>query len=65
MSVMFVVLPLAIVLSAVAVVAFVWAVRQGQLDDTRTPAVRILYDDDEDEGEQPRQGASASSKGKD
>jgi cbb3-type cytochrome oxidase maturation protein len=25
-------------------VAFAWAVRSGQFDDTRTPAVRILLD---------------------
>lgn len=26
--------------------AFVWAVRSGQFDDTCTPAVRVLLDDD-------------------
>jgi cbb3-type cytochrome oxidase maturation protein len=26
-------------------VAFVWAVRSGQFDDTTTPAVRVLVDD--------------------
>jgi cbb3-type cytochrome oxidase maturation protein len=29
------------------VVAFIWAVRRGQLDDLDTPAVRILHDEDE------------------
>ena len=26
--------------------AFVWAVRSGQFDDTCTPAIRILFEDD-------------------
>jgi cbb3-type cytochrome oxidase maturation protein len=63
MSVMYVVLPLAIVLSAVAVAAFVWAVRRGQLDDTKTPAVRILYDEEQEEeaGEQPSRAGEVTS----
>jgi cbb3-type cytochrome oxidase maturation protein len=47
MSVVYIVLPLALVLSSLAVVAFIWAVRRGQLDDTVTPPVRILLDDPE------------------
>ena len=27
--------------------AFIWAVRNGQFDDNETPAIRILFDDDE------------------
>ena len=27
--------------------AFVWAVRSGQFEDTYTPSIRILFDDDE------------------
>lgn len=45
MSVIFIVLPLAVVLSAVAVLGFVWAARRGQFDDLKTPAVRVLHDD--------------------
>lgn len=45
MSVLFVVLPLALVASGIAVVAFVWAVRAGQLDDLDTPPLRALSDD--------------------
>jgi len=44
-TVLFVVLPLAIGLSALAAVAFVWATRRGQFDDLDTPAVRLLCDD--------------------
>lgn len=46
MSVLYLVLPLALVLATAAVVAFVWTVRSGQLDDVDTPPHRILFDDD-------------------
>ena len=47
MSVIYVVLPLSLLIAGTAVGAWVWAVRSGQLDDTETPALRML-DDDED-----------------
>ncbi len=47
MSVIYVVLPLALVIGAIAVGAFIWAVRRGQYDDLDTPSVRILFDDDD------------------
>jgi len=45
MTVLFVVLPLAVVLSGLASLAFVWATRHGQFDDLDTPAVRLLCDE--------------------
>lgn len=45
MTVLFLVLPLAVALSALAALAFVWATRRGQFDDLETPAVRLLCDD--------------------
>jgi cbb3-type cytochrome oxidase maturation protein len=45
MSALFIVLPLAVLLSSVAAAAFVWATRRGQFDDLETPAVRLLTDD--------------------
>lgn len=47
MSVIYIVLPLAIIAAAGAVAAFVWAVRTGQFDDLATPRVRMLYDDED------------------
>jgi cbb3-type cytochrome oxidase maturation protein len=47
MSILFALIPLAVVLLAVAIWAFFWAVRNGQFDDLDTPAVRILLDDEE------------------
>lgn len=46
MSVLFIVVPLAILLAAIAVGAFVWSVKRGQYDDVDTPAVRMLHDDE-------------------
>jgi cbb3-type cytochrome oxidase maturation protein len=45
MSVLYIVLPLALLVVGVAVAAFVWATRRGQFDDLDTPAVRMLHDD--------------------
>jgi cbb3-type cytochrome oxidase maturation protein len=45
MSVVYLMLPLALLLSGSAVAAFVWATRCGQLDDLETPPVRILHDE--------------------
>lgn len=46
MSVLYLILPLALVFACVAVGAFVWTVRSGQLDDVDTPPRRILFDDE-------------------
>lgn len=50
MSVVYFLLPLGLLITAAAVAAFVWAVRNGQLDDLDTPAVRILFDDERFDG---------------
>jgi cbb3-type cytochrome oxidase maturation protein len=47
MSVLYIVLPLAILLVVGAVIGFAWAARDGQFDDLETPARRILFDDDD------------------
>lgn len=46
MSVLYIVVPLALVVVAATVGAFVWAARRGQFDDLDTPAVRMLNDDE-------------------
>jgi cbb3-type cytochrome oxidase maturation protein len=45
-SVLYVVLPIALVLLAGAIAAYAWAARRGQFDDLTTPAIRALHDDD-------------------
>lgn len=45
MEVLFVALPVALLLGAAAVAAFILAARNGQFDDLETPPQRVLYDD--------------------
>lgn len=45
MIVFYVLVPLALLLAGAGVAAFRWAVRDGQFDDTETPALRMLMDD--------------------
>jgi cbb3-type cytochrome oxidase maturation protein len=45
MTVLYVLVPLALLTAGAAVAAFLWATKDGQLDDLETPAVRILHDD--------------------
>jgi len=45
-NILFLLLPVALGVVAVAVGAFVWAARRGQFDDLDTPALRVLRDDD-------------------
>ncbi len=49
MSVIYVLVPVAALLAAAAVWAFIRAARSGQFDDLDTPAVRMLHDDEEPE----------------
>lgn len=46
MSVLYIVLPVALILAFSGVAAFIWMVRRGQLDDTVTPSVRLLNDEE-------------------
>jgi cbb3-type cytochrome oxidase maturation protein len=45
MSVIYVVLPVALLLATIAVIAFIWAARRGQFDDLETPRWRMLFDE--------------------
>ena len=45
MEVIFIVLPLAIFMAAIALSAFFWAVHRGQFDDLDTPRYRVLFED--------------------
>ena len=44
----YIVLPLAIILAAIALGAFLWAVKRGQFDDLDSPAIRAVFDDEEE-----------------
>lgn len=45
MSLLYLILPLALLIGAGFVAAFVWATRKGQFDDLETPAMRALFED--------------------
>ena len=47
MSAIYIALPIALLLALAGVLAFIWAVRSGQMDDLETPALRIFGEDDE------------------
>jgi cbb3-type cytochrome oxidase maturation protein len=46
-TVIFVLIPVALVMAGVALAAFLWSVRNGQLDDLDTPPQRMVLDDDD------------------
>ena len=55
MSILYILIPLALLLLGGAVWAFFWAVGSGQFDDLDTPAVRIIMDDDSKPGDEDEQ----------
>ncbi|MEM9385577.1 MAG: cbb3-type cytochrome oxidase assembly protein CcoS [Pseudomonadota bacterium] len=46
MSILFLLIPLAVVLGAAAIAVLVWALTSGQYDDLEAPAQRLLLEDD-------------------
>ena len=50
MNLLYLIFPLALLIAAGFVVAFVWSARRGQFDDLDTPAMRMLFDDEDEEG---------------
>jgi cbb3-type cytochrome oxidase maturation protein len=47
MSILYLLIPTALVVMGLGIWAFVWSVRTGQFDDLEGPAHRILMDDDD------------------
>lgn len=45
MSVIFLLIPLSIIIAICFLVAFIWAVRSGQYEDTCTPSMRLLLEE--------------------
>lgn len=68
MSVFYIFLPVALVVVGAGVAAYVWAARSGQFDDTSTPPVRAVIEDDDApparrQGETPPAGRGAGPPG--
>lgn len=47
MSVIVILIAVSLLVAAGFLAAFLWAVKSGQYNDTYTPSVRILFDDDD------------------
>ena len=66
MKIVMILVPVMLVLVALGIVLFSWAVRNGQYDDLDGPAHRILYDDDKDkipdDAKQPQQQKASRDK---
>ncbi|TDY04102.1 cbb3-type cytochrome oxidase assembly protein CcoS [Thiohalophilus thiocyanatoxydans] len=62
MEILYLLIPIAVVVMAVAIGALVWAVRSGQFDDLEGPAHRILMDDDDPRIPRRREEAESSRK---
>lgn len=60
MQVMYWLIPVAILLLAIAIAAFVWAVRNDQYSDLDSPAYKILFDDDSTPTESNDENSSKS-----
>lgn len=48
MEIVLILIPVSLILIALGIFLFSWAVKSGQYDDLEGPAHRILYDDDKD-----------------
>lgn len=55
MSVLFVLIGVSMLVAGGFLVSFLWAVRKGQYDDTYSPSIRILFDDQEKEAQEKEQ----------
>jgi len=45
MIVILLLIPLSIMIAAIFLLAFIWAVRSGQYEDTSTPSMRLLLEE--------------------
>ena len=54
MSVLLYLIPIAVGLGLLGLVAFLWALKSGQFDDMDGAASRILFDDDPSDGDKDK-----------
>jgi cbb3-type cytochrome oxidase maturation protein len=64
MSVLFIMVPAALLLAGGALAGFLWCVHRGQYDDLDTPAMKVLFEDADDrlEAERSSRRGDASDK---
>lgn len=58
MDILYALVPLSLVLLAIAIGVFFWAVKSGQFDDMDSPAHKILFDDEDMPTGKPRAPSS-------
>ena len=54
MNVLIFLIPIALGMGALGLLAFLWSLKTGQYDDLDGAAERILHDDDEDDASPPK-----------
>jgi cbb3-type cytochrome oxidase maturation protein len=47
MDILYLLIPVSLIIVAIAIWVFMWAIRSGQYEDMEGPAYRILMDDDD------------------
>jgi cbb3-type cytochrome oxidase maturation protein len=47
MNILYLLIGVSLLAALVFLALFIWAVRSGQYDDTTTPGIRVLFDDEE------------------
>ncbi|MPQ45694.1 cbb3-type cytochrome oxidase assembly protein CcoS [Marinifilum sp. N1E240] len=62
MSVLFVLIGVSMLVAGGFLVGFLWAVKKGQYDDSYSPSVRILFDDQEKESQKAEKEQSEKEK---
>ncbi|MBY0424931.1 MAG: cbb3-type cytochrome oxidase assembly protein CcoS [Cytophagales bacterium] len=50
MNIIFLLIGFSLFMALIFLGAFIWSVRSGQQDDMYTPSVRILFEDEKEEG---------------
>lgn len=60
MTALLLLVPAAIFLGVLGLVAFLWSLKSGQFEDPQGAAERILIDDEDDQPDEPPRGASSS-----
>lgn len=61
MSIIYVLIPIAVLLTAIGLYLFFWAVKTEQFDDLEKQGLSILFDDEEDKGEAAKTSESTAS----
>lgn len=60
MSVIILLIIFSVIVATAFLIAFIWAVRSGQYDDTKSPSVRMLFDEELPDNKGPDKGNSGN-----